>query len=226
VLSDADKRKYKELIGSLLYLSVGTRPDIAFAVGALARYTEKPSDAHMSTALSIVRYLKGTSEYGLKYGGGSGLVGYCDADYAGDVDSRRSTTGFCFLLNGAAVSWSCKLQPTVAVSTAEAEYMSASAAVKEALWLQKLLAEMGMVVSAVSMLCDNQAALSLLKHPIASARSKHIDVMHHFVRERIARGEVSFQYIGTADMAADGLTKALADVKFMGSRSSMGVVKQ
>jgi hypothetical protein len=103
------------------------------------------------------------------------------------------------VLNGGAISWSSRLQPTVAVSTAEAEYMSVASATKEALWLKKLFADFGINVSPVQMLCDNQAAIKLIKHPIAYMRSKHIDVQHHFVRERCARGEVAFQYCETAD---------------------------
>lgn len=214
---------YGELIGSLLYLSVCTRPDITFAVGALARYMSDPREMHWEAAKGVLRYLCGTAKHGLVFGGKSALVGWCDADYAGDVDTRRSTTGYVFVLNGGAISWASKLQPTVAVSTAEAEYMAAAAAVKEALWLRKLLADLQMPVGTVQMHCDNQAALSLLKHPIASARSKHIDVLHHFARERVARGEVKFEYCQSSDMLADCLTKALPDVSFMFCRDTIGV---
>jgi len=214
---------YGELIGSLLYLSVCTRPDITYAVGALARYMSDAREMHWECAKGVLRYLCGTAKHGIVYGGKSALAGYCDADYAGDVDTRRSTTGYLFVLHGGAISWSSKLQPTVAVSTAEAEYMSAAAAVKEALWLRKLLADLQMHVGTVQMYCDNQAALSLLKHPIASARSKHIDVVHHFARERVARGEVSFVYCQSSEMLADCLTKALPDVSFMFCRNSMGL---
>jgi hypothetical protein len=225
-LSPEGMHYFSEVIGSLLYLSVCTRPDISFSVGALSRYMSKPCQAHLDSAMSIVRYLKGTVDVGLKYGGEqSELLGYCDADFAGDIDTRKSTTGFCFLLNGAAISWASKLQPTVAVSTAEAEYMAAAHAVKEALWLHKLMCDLGIRIGTVQLMCDNQAALSLLKHPIASARSKHIDVIHHFARERVARGEVMFKYCATADMAADGLTKALADTQFQKCRKLMGIAK-
>ncbi len=126
---------YSECVGSLLYLSVCTRPDIAQAVGALARYMAAPIVAHWEATLRVVRYLVGTVDYGLTFGGNSEtLVGYCDADYAGDLDSRRSTTGYVFLMFGGAVSWSSRLQPMVAVLTVEAEYLSAGQAVKEVLW--------------------------------------------------------------------------------------------
>jgi hypothetical protein len=128
-----------------------------------------------------------------------------------------------FVLHGGAISWSSRFQPTVAVSTAEAEYMSAASATKEALWLRKLFAAFGMNVSPVQMMCDNQAAIKLIKHPIASMRSKHIDVQHHFVRERCASGEVVFQYCPTGDMVADCLTKALPLIGLQKCLSGMGV---
>ena len=157
--------------------------------------------------------------------GGSGetLVGYCDADYAGDVDTRRSTTGYVFLMFGGAVSWSSRLQPTVAASTVEAEYLSAAQAVKEALWFRKLGGDLELDLGTVQIYCDNQGAIRLLKHPIASQRSKHIDVIHHFARERVARKEVGFAYCKTEDMKADILTKALAPGKFKKCKREIGI---
>ena len=211
-------------MGSLLYLSVCTRPDIAQAVGALARYMSVPTVAHWAAALGVVRYLAGTGEAGVTFGeGGAVLEGYCDADYAGDVDTRRSTPGYVFLMFGGAVSWSSRLQPTVAASTVEAEYLSAAQAVKEALWFRKLGGNLGLGLGTVRIYCDNQGAIRLLKHPIASQRSKHIDVIHHFARERVARKEVEFAYCRTEDMNADILTKALTPGKFKKCRIEIGI---
>ena len=221
---DTREHHYSELVGSLLYLSVCTRPDIAQAVGALARYMSKPTTLHWQAAKGVVRYLAGTTDYGIIYGHDrQALVGYCDADYAGDLDTRRSTTGYVFLLNYGVISWSSRLQATVAVSTAEAEYMSAVQAVKEALWLRKLMTDIGAKLETVQLYSDNQAALSLLKNPIASARSKHIDVIYHFARERVARKEVKFDYCRTEKMVADIMTKALAEGKFNICCQSMGM---
>lgn len=220
---DTNRYPYSELVGSLLYLSVCTRPDIAQAVGALARYMSAPLKPHWDAAKQVVRYLLGTVGQGITFGTGKGLQGYCDADYAGDVDTRRSTTGFVFVLNGGAVCWSSRLQPTVAASTTEAEYMAAAHAVKEALWLRKLLPVFGLDVTPVEVLCDNQGAIKLLKHAIASLRSKHIDVIHHFARERVARGEVVFHYCSTAEMVADCMTKAVPACKFVKCKEGMGV---
>jgi Reverse transcriptase (RNA-dependent DNA polymerase) len=217
---------YMELVGSLMYLATCTRPDIAQAVGVLSRFMSCPTEHHWGTAKGVVRYLLSTQDVGLTFTRGAGsLVGYCDADFAGDVDTRRSTTGYVFLLNGGAISWSSKVQVTVAVSTAEAEYMAAASAVKEALWLRKLFCEMGWDKGGpVLIQCDNQAALKLLVNPIVSARSKHIDVLHHFARERVARGEVKFEYCRTEQMIADCLTKAVPEHKFVSCCMGMGLL--
>jgi hypothetical protein len=220
---DVSVYPYRELVGSLMYLAVCTRPDISQAVGALARYMSAPQKQHWDAARALLRYVRGTVEFGIRFAGSEGLQGYCDADYAGDLDTRRSTTGFVFTLGGGAISWSSRLQPTVAVSTAEAEYMAAASAVKEALWLKKLFGTFGTDVAPVHMFSDNQAAIKLIKHPIASMRSKHIDVQHHFVRERAARGEVAFEYCCSADMVADCMTKALSVSKFNNCLAGMGV---
>ncbi|KAJ9524038.1 hypothetical protein QJQ45_022468 [Haematococcus lacustris] len=184
---DTSVHHYSALVGSLLYLSCCTRPDIAFSVGALARHMSAPTKQHWAAACTVLCYLKGTSEQGLLFGGVTGLQGFTDADYAGDKDTARSTTGYLFTLIGGAISWSSRLQPTVAMSTAEAEYMAASSATKEALWLRKLMRDLQLEARCVQMSCDNQAALQLLHNPMATARAKHIDVHHHFVRERRRR---------------------------------------
>jgi hypothetical protein len=128
-----------------------------------------------------------------------------------------------FILNGGAISWNSKLQPTVAASTVEAEYMAASSAVKEALWIKRLLGEMDIPVEAPTIKCDSQGAIKLLKHPIASQRSKHIDVIHHFVRERVMRKEISFEYCNTKEMVADIFTKPLPGAAFEKFRIAMGI---
>jgi hypothetical protein len=219
--------RYSELVGGLLYLSVYTRPDIAQAVVALARYMSKPTTTHWTAAKNVLRYVASTSTSGIIYRGGHGsseLVGYCDADYAGDIDTRRSTTGYIFLLHGGVISWSSRLQPTIAASTTEAVYMAASAGTKEALWLRKLLPEFGIKLDIIQMYDDSQGAMQLLKHPIASSRSKHIDVLHHFTRERVARKEVNFTYVQSSDQLADIMTKPLPPSKFKKCCDGMGLI--
>jgi hypothetical protein len=221
---DRDKYGYSELVGSLLYISVCTRPDITHAVGMLTRSMSAPTVTHWQAAKGVVRYLAGTPDYGITFGSGpSGLIGYSDSDYAGDSDTRRSTTGYVFLLHGGSISWSSHLQRTVAASTTEAEYMAAAAATKEALWLRNLLSDFNVNTTPVNIFGDNQATIHLLKNANAAARSKHIDVMHHFARERVLRNEVNFDYIATHLMLADCMTKPVPEPKFLFCRTGMGV---
>ena len=222
---DKEVYRYSELVGSLLYLSVCTRPDIAQAVGVLARHMAKPSMDHWTAAKAVLRYIAGTLDLGITFKHtGTPVEGYCDADFAGDLDTRRSTTGFVFILSGGAICWSSRLQPTVAVSTSEAEYMASAQAVKEALWLRKLMLDFGVKIGAMKIYSDSQGAIKLLKHPIASIRSKHIDVIHHFARERVSRKEVMFEYCSTDAMIADCFTKALPPGKFRWCCAGMGVL--
>jgi hypothetical protein len=223
--TESDERVvgYAEIVGSLLYLANCTRPDIAFAVSALSRHMANPTRAHLNAAKSVLRYLSGTAGLGIRFGLAGGLEGWCDADFAGDLPSRRSTTGFVFLVAGGAVSWQSKLQPTVAHSTTEAEYMASSAAVREGLWLRHLMGDLGVHVGVVQLQGDNQAALALINNPVITPRSKHIDVMHHFVRERVMRGEVVFSYCATAKQVADCLTKSLPYTGFAACIGSMGM---
>jgi hypothetical protein len=223
-LLDKGQYPYAELVGSLIYLTVCTRPDIALAVSALSRYMSKPAASHWLAAKGVLRYLAGTPDHGIIFRAGDNhLHGYCDSDHGGDKDTRRSTTGYVFMLNGGAISWSSKLQPTVAVSSTEAEYMAAAFAVKEALWLRKLSFEFNLPIAPVPIYGDNQSTLKQLKHPIATTRSKHIDVVYHSARERAERGEVVFSYVSTADNVADIFTKPLPDFKFIKCRESLGI---
>ena len=224
-LDSTTKSAYAELIGSLMYLSTCTRPDLSQAVGALARYMSAPTSQHWQAAKGVLRYLRGTTDMGITFGGNNnGLIGYCDSDFAGDKDTRRSTTGYVFIANGGAISWSSRLQATVAASTTESEYMAAAGATKEAMWLRELMSTFCITSdSPLEIFCDNQAALSLIKNPILSQRSKHIDVIYHFTRERVARKEVQFAYCPTAIMIADCLTKAVPEQKLTTCMHGMGM---
>ena len=223
-LLDTEACPYSALIGSLNYLAVCTRPDISQAVGALSKYMAKPLVSHWSAAKHVLRYLAGTLDYGINYGGDKlGLVGYCDADYGSDPDSRRSTTGYVFMLNGGAISWASRLQKTVAASTTEAEYMSESAAIKEALWLKTLLTDFGYDFSSIYMFADNQAAIKLMTNPIISQRSKHIDIAYHFARQHVIAGTITLGYIPTEQMVADVFTKPVPESKHMWCCKGMGL---
>jgi hypothetical protein len=215
---------YRELVGCLLYLSVCTRPDISFATNCLARYMMAPRSEHWKQAKAVLCYVIGTKHLGLQFGGGTMVpVGYSDASFQGCKDTGRSTTGFVFLLNGAAVSWGSRRHKTVAMSTAEAEYMAAAETTKDALWLRNLLEDLGFPVKCCQLLGDNMATLAMIKNPVSSARAKHIDRVHHFVRERAARGEVKFDYVRSEENAADIFTKLLPGKSLEMCMISMGL---
>jgi len=215
--------KYQEAVGALLYSATCTRPDISFAVGKLSRHVSAPTQAHWAAAKAVMRYLKGTRTWCLTYGSEGPLVGYSDADCAGDITTRRSTTGRVFLWGGAAISWGSKIQATVAASTTEAEYVAAGMAAKEALWLRRLVRELGGDDKAVVMHCDSQGAMAMMHNPTSSNRTKHIDVTHHFVRECVETAAISVTQVRTADMVADCLTKALPTDAFNKCQAALGL---
>jgi hypothetical protein len=222
---DTNTFHYSSLVGAMLYLSTVSRPDIACVVNRLAKYMSCPTEELWKVAVNVCGYLKYTKDYGLHLGRGEVCAMYCDADFASDVDKRRSHTGWVFMLHGTAVCWQSKCQPTVAVSTTEAEYQSVSMATREALWLKQLLPEFGIDVSQLTIFCDSMGALKSLKNPQITQRTKHIDVMHHFVRERVADGLVRLEFVPGEYNVADIFTKPLPGPKFKRLREQMGVVK-
>ena len=170
-----DQEVYQSAVECLLYLSTKTRPDIAYAVGNIARFTSQPSMQHWSAVKRIMRYLNGTITYGLMYGKGSSLIGYADANWAGDLDDHRSTSGYIFTMSGAAISWMSKKQNCVALSTVEAEYMALSSAAQESVWLERLLGEMNeRSGKPIVVFEDNQSTICMAKNPKFHGRAKHI----------------------------------------------------
>ena len=210
--SDADQSVYQSAVGSLLYLSNWTRPDITYAVSRAARYCADPKNEHWIAVKRIIRYLKGTVDNGIEYvkGRSGDLTGYCDADWAGDVNDRKSTSGYVFNICGSPVSWRSKKQTCVALSTAEAEYVALTSAAQEAVWLSSLLAEIGRREKAATIIYDDsQSALAMSKNPQFHGRAKHIDIKYHYVREQVDKGTIQLQYCSTEEMLADILTKGL-----------------
>jgi hypothetical protein len=219
---------YRQAIGCLMYLMVGTRPDLAVAVSQISRFMENPGNQHWQAVKHVLRYLRGTARWSLNYLRAEGrdveLVGYCDADWAGDEDTRKSTTGYTFMMAGASITWNCKRQPTVALSSTEAEYMAACSASKEAVWLRTLLKEIGFGQEMATVIyADNQGSLSLAKNPVYHARTKHIDVQHHYIRNLVEQGEIELNYVHTSENVADVLTKPLAKIKHLKFAAQMGL---
>lgn len=220
---------FKELVGSLQFLASGTRPDIAHAVNIVSAFSSNPGLAHWTAAKRILRYLKGSKDIKLTYTKDTSkdLVGYSDADYANDRDTRKSITGYLFTQAGAAVSWTSRKQETVATSTMEAEYMALSAGVQEAVWWNGFIKEIQGMQTVVPMVmkCDNQSAVYLAEKDVGySARSKHIDVRHHFIREKLTRNEIKLKHVSSNEQLADIFTKPLARPKFQNARRLLGLI--
>ena len=213
-------------VGCLMYYATTTRPDLAYSIGILARYMSEPSETHWSGVKRVFRYIKGSIDYGLVFseGGDNSLVGYSDADWAGDIDNRRSTSGYTYYIGNSLVSWSSKKQATVAKSSTEAEYVALSLATQESIWLRRLLESIRHTTASPTVIYeDNQGAIEISKNPKHHNRTKHIDVSFHFTRERVSSKEVTVVHCPTSDMIADVMTKALGRVQFQKLRDLLGV---
>ena len=225
-VKDMENVPYRSAIGSLMYLMVSTRPDLAASVGILSRYLEDPNPSHWEAVKRVFRYVQGSKDYGLTFTrqGNNNPVGYCDADWGGCLDTRRSTTGYVFLMGGGAISWSSKRQSSVALSSCEAEYMAASQAGKEVVWLSNFLTELNVkITKPLEVYSDSQSALALMRNPVYHERSKHIDMKYHYVREQARQKNIKFLYVQTEHQVADVLTKAVSKEKLFFCRKQMGV---
>lgn len=204
---------FSSLIGELLWLAMNARPDIAFAVQVLSRSLKNPKDCHWTAAKRVVRYLLGTSELALQYSSQASdkPICYTDADWARDPSDRKSMSGYVFLLAGAAVIWKVKRQTIVALSTAEAEYIAASYATREAIWFRSFFAEIGRSFKSdpLKILVDNQAAIKMAANPVYLSKTKHIDIAVHHIRDEFKAGRVAFSYVPGTDNVADIFTKPL-----------------
>ncbi|XP_072073935.1 uncharacterized mitochondrial protein AtMg00810-like [Arachis hypogaea] len=206
-----DRTLFRSLVGSLRYLTC-TRPDILFSVGLISRYMENSTETYMKAANRNLRYLRGTLEYGMFYStlDEFKLMDNCDSDYAGDIDDRKSTTGFVFFLGNNAISWCSKKQPIVTLSTCEAEYVAATACACHAIWLKILLKELHFEqAESTKIMMDNKSAIALAKNPLFHDRSKHIETKYHFIRQCIENMHVEVQYVKSLDQVADIFTKPL-----------------
>ncbi|CAJ2635927.1 unnamed protein product [Trifolium pratense] len=222
-----DVTVYKQMVGCLMYL-LATRSDLAYSVCLVARFMERPTEMHVIAVKRIMRYLKGTLGFGILYKSKSNtglcLKGWCDSDYAGDLDDRKSTTGFVFMLGGGAISWSSKKQPIVTLSTTEAEYVSAAAYACQGIWLKNVLNYLKMKQSECTLIyCDNSSSIKLSKNPIMHGRSKHIDVRFHFLRDLTKDGTIELVHCRSEEQLADLLTKPLKLESFCKLREGLGM---
>lgn len=205
----------RELIGALNYIAICSRPDISFAVSVLARYQDFPNISTCTAIKHLLKYLNSTKDLSLTFSGKvNGLVGFSDSDWASDHITRKSTSGFVFFLGNSPISWQSKLQPTVALSSTEAEYISASVATQEALWIRSLLREWGLSMSMPTTIwCDNKGAIQIAQCPINNKRTKHVDIRFHHIRDHVEKGDIVVDHIPTENMPADLLTKNRANLE-------------
>ena len=222
------KVPYASAIGSIMYAMLCTRPDVSYALSMTSRYQVDPGERHWITVKNILKYLRKTKDTFLIYGGEEELIvtGYTDASFQTDKDDYRSQSGYVFCLNGGAVSWKSSKQATVADSTTEAEYIAASEAAKEAVWIRKFITELEVVpsiIDPIELYCDNNGAIAQAKEPRSHQRSKHILRRFHLIRDIIERGDVRICKVPTDDNIADPLTKPLMQQRHDRHTRSLGI---
>jgi len=223
-----DKHLYRSAVGSLLHLAIVSRPDIATAVGMVARHIERPGKNHWIAVKRILRYLKGTVSHGLVYRSNNNdqniaLDVFCDADWAGDAEKRKSTTGFVAMMANAAIAWKSVRQECTALSSVEAEYVAAATAAREVVWLRRFLNELGYQQAPTIMRIDNEGARELATNAMISARTKHIELRYHYIRECINNNDIELIHCPSKGNTADIFTKALPEPRFRQCIGEMGV---
>lgn len=224
-LGSDDASRYRSIVGASQYLN--TRPDISFAVNKVCQFLHAPTTVHWSAVKRILRYIHGTLNLGLQIRRSNSMLvsAFSDADWAGDIDDRRSTGGFAVFLGPNLISWTARKQATVSRSSTEAEYKALANATAEMMWIQKLLAELKVPHSQVARLwCDNIGATYLSQNPVFHARTKHIEIDFHFVRERVAQKLLDIRFIPSGDQLADGFTKPLSTAKMKDFRVNLNLV--
>jgi hypothetical protein len=226
-LSPNEKTLYREMIGSLMYVAVMTRPDISYAISTLSQHMEAPRTTHLVAVKRVFAYLSGTRQLKLVLGDKNPrIIGFSDADWASNTH-RFSISGFTFFVGAGIVSWSAKKQHLITISSTESEYVALTYASKEIIWVHKLLNELSFLFAhslPTTLFCDNQGAIDLSKDSKFHARTKHIDVHFHFVHQTVAQGHIKIQYILTNEMVADMFTKSLPRVKLQYFRELLNIV--
>ncbi|KAI5336319.1 hypothetical protein L3X38_015586 [Prunus dulcis] len=221
----ADEGLFRKIVGTLLYLTA-TRPDIMFAASLLSRFMHSPTKKHMGIAKRVLRYIQGTLSYGIEFTRDMNavLIGFCDSDWAGSEDDSRSTSGYAFNFGSGAFSWASVKQNTVALSTAEAEYVSAAEATVQAIWLRFVLDYFGeMQPDATPLFCDNMSAISMVKNPVFHQKTRQINRRYHFIREALQEGVIDMRFCISEEQLADIFTKALPKDRFNYLRLKLGV---
>ena len=224
--SPTNKDRCQNLVEKLIYLT-HTRPDIAFAVSMASRFMNNPTECHMKAVNRILQYLKGTPGKGLHFRKHSnrGIEVFTDADWAGSITDRKSTSGYCSYVWGNLVTWRSKKQAVVARSSAEAEFRALSYGICEGIWLQRMLNELGIVQNCpMQLLCDNKAAISIAKNPVHHDRTKHVEIDRHFIKEKLDNGTATLEYVPSSMQTADILTKGLSKTIYATLRSNLGMV--
>ena len=222
---DISEKEYRGNIGCLRYL-LHTRSDLSYSVGVLSRYMQQPKESQGAALKQILRYLQGTVSYGLVFNKGTKaeLRGYSDSSHAVDEDDGRSTAGHVFYLGNSPITWCSQKQETVALSSCEAEFMAATKAAKQAIWLQDLYEEItGQTRERVAVLVDNKSALALTKNPVFHGRSKHIYRRYHFIRECVENDLIEVQHVPGEEQRVDIFSKALGRIKHKEMRELIGV---
>jgi hypothetical protein len=219
---------YQSVVGSLMYAANGTRPDIAFTVNKLSKYSSNPDSTHLCALKHLLRYIRGTFNYCLTYKGTADqqppLIAYCDADYANDLDDRLSTSGYAVMLCGGAISWAARRQTVIADSTTNAEYIAIAEATKDVMWWRPMLNQLGYNISApTSLFNDNQGSIFLAHNGDNGSRSKAIDVKYHLIRQELRNNTIDLTYVATQHNVADLLTKGLARNRHRLLTAALGV---
>ncbi|GJS18526.1 ribonuclease H-like domain, reverse transcriptase, RNA-dependent DNA polymerase [Tanacetum coccineum] len=217
--------EYRSLIGCLRYL-LHTRPDLSYSVGLLSRSMQEPREQHMKAIKQVLRYVKGTKDYGITYmhNEGNKIHGYSDSSYGVNTTEGKGTTGIIFYYGESPISWSTQKQATVALSSCESEFIAATAATTQALWLKRLLSKLTHTQEEkVTIQVDNKSAIALMKNPVFHGRSKHIDTKYHFIRECVERNDIQVEFVSGEYQKADILTKALPKIKFLTMRQLIGL---
>lgn len=224
-LKEMERIPFREAVGALMFVAVVSRPDIMFSVSRISRYLNNPSEIHWNAVKRIFRYLKGTINFGICYKGDKiDFKAYSDADFAGDVDTRRSTSGYVTMIAGAPVTWSSSRQKCVSRSTTESEYIAASDAVQEVVWMRTFLREIGIQLNGPTPLyVDNQSTIRLVNNAEHHKRTKHIDIKYHYIRECEENGTTKVTYVESKNQLADMFTKPLPKQRFMENRSLLSI---